>query len=195
MTALETLLEKIQNHTEHHYKVLAGETHGVVKKLVKSKEKQDLYIKTLEDITHSYEIDPYHEDNHAIEKLEHLLEKIQKHLDSQSFIEKKENYSWTMYDTNLGEHRVYNIFTKAGKYRGGKIYDTDKHFVVLSWIAEITTHDWDEDIKTVVIPGQIVKIWAGTPHIFYFPEDTEILEWFPKDAKSKKYERFYKLKK
>ena len=193
MSLIDTLFEKIRSHSEYHYRVLAGETYNAVKELVKSKEKQDLYIKTLEDITHSYEIDPYHEDEHAIEKLKHLLEKIQKHLDS--ITQSKVNDSWILYNVDLQKHKIYNIYTKAGNYRGWKIYDTDKHFVVLNWKAEITTHDWDEDIKTIILPGQVVKIWAHTPNIFYFPEDTEMLEWFDKNSKPEKYDRYYNLKK
>ncbi len=103
--------------------------------------------------------------------------------------------AWMLYNIDLKKHKIYNIFTKAGKYRGWKIYDVDKHFLIMSWTAEVTTHDWDDDIKTMVVPGQIVRIWAGVPNIFYFPEDTEMIEWFDKHAKSEKYERFYKLKK
>lgn len=193
MSALDTLFEKIKNHTEHHYKVLADETHAIIKQIVTSEDKKDLYFKILENISHSYDIDPYHEDDHAIEKLQHLLEKIQKHIDS--LTESKVNESWILYNVDLKKHKIYNIYTKAWKYRGGKIYNCDKHFVILSWTAEVTTHDWDEDVKTVVIPGQIVKIWAETPNIFYFSEDTEMLEWFDKDAIAEKYERYYNLKK
>lgn len=193
MNVLDTLLEKIRGHTEEHYKVLANETHTMIKELVKSEDKQKLYLNTLSNISHSYEIDPYHEDEHAIEKLEHLLEKIQKHLDS--ITESKVNDSWILYNIDLAKHKIYNIYTKAGKYRWGKIYNCDKHFVVMSWKAEVTTHDWDDDIKTLVLPGQVVKIWANTPNIFYFPEDTEMLEWFDKNGKAEKYERYYNLKK
>jgi len=65
----------------------------------------------------------------------------------------------------------------------------------MSWKAEVTTHDWDDDIKTLVLPGQVVKIWANTPNIFYFPEDTEMLEWLDINGKAEKYERYYNLKK
>ncbi len=193
MTLLDTLLEKIERHTEHHYKVLANETHMMIEELVKAEDKKDLYLKTLEGISHSYEVDPYHEDDHAIEKLQHLLEKIQTHLNATT--NSKIDAVWILYNVDLKEHKIYNIHTKAGKYRGWKTYNCDKHFVILSWTAEVTTHDGDEDIKTVVIPGQIVKIWANTPNIFYFPEDTEMLEWFDKEAKAEKYERYYNLKK
>jgi len=48
MTLLDTLLDKIKRHSEHHYKVLANDTHKMIKELVKSEDKQDLYLKTLE---------------------------------------------------------------------------------------------------------------------------------------------------
>lgn len=193
MNALDTLLEKIAKHAEHHYKVLANDTHSMIQQLVKSDEKQDLYFKTLEWITHSYEVDPYHEDDHAIEKLENLLKKIQTYLDS--ITDSKINDVGILYNVELKKHKIYNIFTKAGNYRGWRVYNTDKHFIVISWKAEVTTYDWDDDIKTLVLPGQVVRIWADTPNIFYFPEDTEMLEWFDKDTTAEKYDRYYNLKK
>jgi len=193
MTVLQTLLEKIENHTEHHYMILARDTGKMITNMVKNEDKKALFEQLLEDINHSYQIDPYHEDDHAIEKLEKLLLKIKKHLDSLSG--NKINKAGKLFDIELDKNRVYNIFTKAGKYRWGKIYNAEKYFIILSGSTELTTFNWEEDIKTVVLAEQIVRIGPDVPNIFYFPEDTEMLEWFDRDASAEKYERYYNLKK
>lgn len=37
-------------------------------------------------------------------------------------------------------------FTEAGKYRGGKTYDSNKKYIILSGQCGITTHQWWEDV-------------------------------------------------
>ena len=41
----------------------------------------------------------------------------------------------------------------------------------------------------------IFEIHAGIPHIFYFAEDTRMIEWFPEGTKSEEYERYRVMKK
>lgn len=110
-------------------------------------------------------------------------------------LKSKENDIWILHDIELDKTRIYNIFTKAGKYRWGKIYSEDKYFTLLSWQAEVTTLENGEDINRIYNPWEIVKIRANIANIFYFPVDTEMLEWFSTRAKPTDYERSDNLKK
>ena len=90
---------------------------------------------------------------------------------------------------------VLNIFTKADNYRWWKVYFQDKVFVILSWKTELTTFDWEKDITTTYDSSSgNIAIPAWTPNIFYFPKDTEMIEWFPTGVKTEKYERYRDLK-
>jgi len=104
--------------------------------------------------------------------------------------------AWELYTTTSGWITCYDIFTNAGKYRGGKIYDTDKKYVILSGKCELIREINEEDITNhVSAENGIFEIKSGTPHLFYFPEDTRLIEWFPEWTKSKNYERYRAMKK
>lgn len=107
----------------------------------------------------------------------------------------KINEAWEMYTTTSGGITCYDIFTFAGKYRWGKQYFADKTYIILSGRCELTQEidGWDQVTKLTPQDGTFT-IRAGTPHIFYFPEDTRMLEWFPDDTQSENYERYRKIK-
>ncbi len=109
-------------------------------------------------------------------------------------ISTKESEVGILHDISLPTHKVYTIFTLAGHYRWGKSYSTDKEFLLLSGRCELTTESEWEDITIAVYPGEKIIIPAHTPNLFYFPVDTEMLEWFPMDATSKKIEKYYNIK-
>gem|GEM_PF-4792908 len=44
------------------------------------------------------------------------------------------------------------------------------------------------------MPGELIHVEPNIPHVFYFPEDTEMLEWFPKDSVITKDERLTAMK-
>lgn len=107
----------------------------------------------------------------------------------------KNNKIWDLYEVDLENTRIYNIFTKAWNYRWGKIYSEDKFFTILSWKVELTQRIWKSDEKTTHSTWEIVNIPSWIANIFYFPEDTEMLEWFPQDVKTERFEEYYELKK
>ncbi len=109
-------------------------------------------------------------------------------------VTEKTNTSWYLAKLDLQNNRVLNIFTKAGNYRGWKTYSVEKRFTLLSGRVEVTTFDWASDIMNTYIPWEIITIPQDIPNIFYFPEDSEMLEWFDKSWMSEKYERYYAMK-
>lgn len=95
----------------------------------------------------------------------------------------------------LSDTTVLNIFTKAWNYRGWKIYDTDKTFIILSGTAEVTLCEWWQDTTNTYSPHDWpITIASSIPNIFYFPEDCEMIEWFSKDVRTEKYERYVEMK-
>ncbi len=110
-------------------------------------------------------------------------------------VEIKESDIWSLYKVNLEKTTVLNIFTKAWNYRGGKSYSEEKVFTIIYWRAKVIIFNWKEDIENTYFAWKCVKIPANTPNIFYFPEDTEMLEWFSKDCRTEKFKRYGEMKK
>lgn len=104
------------------------------------------------------------------------------------------NSVWNLYKVKLEKHTVLNIFTKEWNYRWWKIYSKDKVFTILSWKVEVITFENNKDIKNIYKKWELIKIKAWIPNIFYFPEGSEILEWFEKDVETREYKRYYRMK-
>jgi len=111
-----------------------------------------------------------------------------------SNIKSKNNEVWDMYSIDLSENTIYNIFTKAWNYRWWKMYSNDKKLIVLSWKIKLISNIWSDDIEEEYIAWDIIDIKKNVPHILYFVKDSDIIEYFPKNTISEKYERFYNLK-
>ena len=107
---------------------------------------------------------------------------------------KKINDQWTLEEVDIVNTRVYLIFTRAWNYRGGKIYDTEKKFTLTSWKVELRTFENGEDVIKEYSPWAIITIPAWIPNLFYFREDSEMIEWFDKKAKSEYFERYKHIK-
>lgn len=90
----------------------------------------------------------------------------------------------------------YEIYTRAGFYRGGKIYFADKVVEILSGKTIVTLEINGEDTEITLSPesGKYI-IPAGIPNIFYFPEDTQMVEEFEKGTESEEFERYRAMKK
>jgi len=112
-----------------------------------------------------------------------------------SKILEKNNSAWDMYSIDLEKNTIYNIFTKAWNYRWWKSYLNDKKLIILSGKIKLISNIWWEDKEEIFYAWNVIDIKYWIPHILYFLEDSEIIEYFPKDTKTEKYERFYNLKK
>jgi hypothetical protein len=108
----------------------------------------------------------------------------------------KINDAWELYTTTSLWVTCYDIFTKAWKYRGWKIYDADKKYIILSGKCELTIEKWWEDVVSYIFPKNwIFEIPAKMPHLFYFPYETRMIEWFNEWAISVDFERYRAMKK
>ena len=108
----------------------------------------------------------------------------------------KINAAWEMHIITSWWITCYDIFTLAWKYRWGKIYDRDKKYIILSGSCELMQEKDGSDItENIDSSNGIFEIHAGIPHIFYFAEDTRMIEWFPEGTKSEEYERYRVMKK
>ena len=107
---------------------------------------------------------------------------------------KKENNKGILLTHDLQENRIYTLFTKEGEWRWGSSYSEEKTFVLLTWRVKITLDLWDRDESLEILPGELIHVEPWIPHVFYFPEDTEMLERFPKDAVVTKDERLTAMK-
>lgn len=103
---------------------------------------------------------------------------------------------WELYTTTSWGITCYDIFTRAWKYRWWKIYNSDKQYVILSWKCELTIEVKGKDMKSTITPENgVFLLEANTPHIFYFPEDTRLIEWFSQDTQYEDFERYRAMKK
>jgi len=109
-------------------------------------------------------------------------------------IQSKNNEVWDMYIVDLEQTTIYNIFTKSWNYRWWKSYSNDKKLIVLSWKIRLISNIWWADIEEEYLAWNTIDIKSKIPHILYFIEDSEIIEYFPKNTSSEKYDRFYNLK-
>ena len=73
----------------------------------------------------------------------------------------------------------YNTLTsKAGTYRSGDIHHNVQYDVVLQGSVTVTTRHGGEDWKQTAVAGDRIMIPANVPHLFYFEEDTVMVEWW-----------------
>jgi hypothetical protein len=106
----------------------------------------------------------------------------------------KINKQGSLEEVTLLNTKVYLIFTRAWNYRGGKIYDVEKKFTLANWKVTLTTCENGQDVSKEYLPWEIITIPAWIPNIFYFGEDSEMIEWFSKEATSTYFERYKKIK-
>jgi len=110
-------------------------------------------------------------------------------------VKTKQDSKGILHSADLETHRVYAIHTKAGEWRGGKAYSDEKAFVLLSGRCRVTLELDGKDESLEIMPGELIHIEPGIPHVFYFPEDTEMLERFVKDAQQVNSDRLREMKK
>ena len=104
------------------------------------------------------------------------------------------------------------IFSKAGTYRSGDVHPNTQYDLVLSGQAEITqraAEAWEarnlasrttcwlghtvDEWTSVLLPGEKCVIPKGHPHLFYFPVDTVMLEWWDGPFDATYYEPYRKI--
>lgn len=106
----------------------------------------------------------------------------------------KINTQGSLEEVTLWDTKFYIIFTRAWNYRGGKTYNVEKKFTLASWRVTLTTFENEQDISKEYLPWEIITIPAWIPNLFYFGEDSEMVEWFAKEATSTYFERYKEIK-
>lgn len=86
------------------------------------------------------------------------------------------------------------MFSKKGAYRSGDIHKCDQVNLIVSGEASLTTVENGIQKRRTVVAGEVVTTPAGTPHLFYFPVDSIMTEyWVNGDGSLCKFEAwFYK---
>lgn len=70
------------------------------------------------------------------------------------------------------------VFSKAGSYRSGDVHQNVQHDLVMRGCARVKTRKTKLVSATDLVAGAHFEIAANVPHLFYFPEDTVMLEWW-----------------
>ncbi len=111
-------------------------------------------------------------------------------------MEQKINEAWVMHTITSEWITCYDIFTRAGFYRGGKIYHANKSVLILSGSCEMIIHkNWSDTTQVLTPDSGIIILPSWTPNIFYFPEDCRMLEWFESGCEIEKFQRYREMKK
>ena len=85
----------------------------------------------------------------------------------------------------------YNVLhSKAGTYRSGDVHPAEQYDSVLSGMVVVTTRHGGGDWKQTALAGDRVMIPSGVPHLFYFEEDTVMVEWWSGPFKAKYYKPY-----
>jgi len=75
--------------------------------------------------------------------------------------------------------RVNILFSKAGTYRSGDKHPVRQHDAIVSGRVDITLNHGGPGASFIQLyPGGSVTIDPDIPHLFYFPVDTVMLEWW-----------------
>ncbi len=84
------------------------------------------------------------------------------------------------------------LFTKKGVYRSGDYHSATQFDLVLKGIVEITMFKDGKDVTITKRDNESIVIPPNVPHLFYFPEDTVMLEWWDKPFEAQFYEPYRK---
>jgi len=108
---------------------------------------------------------------------------------------KKESTAGTLIENSVWGYTVYNIFTKANHYRWWNIYSEIKYWYLAygkcTYMIEIKWKNVSHNLEQ----GDTFCIHAWIPNIFYFHEDSLLIESFPHTAKKEKYLAYQTIKK
>jgi hypothetical protein len=92
-----------------------------------------------------------------------------------------------------GGMRVNILYTKAGLCRAGDLHQNTQFGNVFYGSVTIITFDGVVNLKREYWPGEAIMIPPGIPHLFYFPEDSLISEWWDSDFKAWYYRPYREI--
>lgn len=86
-----------------------------------------------------------------------------------------------IYRFRLGQDVVINMYkTVAGNKRSGDLHNCTQYNVIMKGSASLTLLDpvSGRDATRSVAENEFISIPARVPHLYEFPEDTYLLEWW-----------------
>ena len=93
----------------------------------------------------------------------------------------------------IGGQKFNVLYTKAGSYRSGDWHPHRQFDVVISGRADVQLRHVVGDGSRLLCPGGQLVIRPNTPHLFYFPEDTVMIEWWDGPLVVNYYEPWRKI--
>jgi hypothetical protein len=96
------------------------------------------------------------------------------------FIDRRGVIRWVW----IGDRRVNLIHTWADMYRSGDVHPNTQYDVLIGGEVCITMPDNE---ITLSEPLDTLEIGPGIPHLFYFPKETWLLEWWDGPFKAQMY--------
>lgn len=93
----------------------------------------------------------------------------------------------TIYKSDGGKNLLY---TKAGVFRSGDVHPNIQFDSVIDGCVYVTTREDNTDITTRYVSGDRFIILADIPHLFYFEEDSWLIEWWDGPFSCEYYEPY-----
>ena len=78
----------------------------------------------------------------------------------------------------LGAAKHNALLTLAGHMRSGDFHPNTQFDVILSGRAELLTIEQGREKWRLLLPNTMIAIRPYVPHLFRFPEDAVMLEWW-----------------
>lgn len=94
---------------------------------------------------------------------------------------------------DLQDVKFNSLFTKKGAYRSGDVHPVKQFDLLLSGKVSITFRENEQDVVRTFGPNELIVIPPNIPHLFYFEEDTVMLEWWDGVFEVSYYEPYRKF--
>lgn len=113
----------------------------------------------------------------------------------------KNNLKDPIYTDSRGEIRRFNfnsvkfnvITSKKGIYRSGDFHKSTQYDIILKGEAKITLRVKGKNITVVKKENEFIKIPPNIPHLFYFPKETVMIEWWDKEFEASFFKPYREL--
>jgi len=82
------------------------------------------------------------------------------------------------------------LYTKKGVYRSGDIHPNVQYDCIVKGSITVKFRQCDKDIEETYCAPIVITIPKNTPHLFYFRENTIMIEWWSGKFKAKYYKPY-----
>jgi hypothetical protein len=84
----------------------------------------------------------------------------------------------TIHRLRIGHQRINLLYSQKECMRSGYLNSVKTHDFIVSGKVELWTLSEKGTVKTIYGPRQYFSVAAYVPHILYFLEDTNLVEWY-----------------